>query len=134
MLMFLKGDPWWFSFFLFLTPVSFFLILKGAEVIVKGRSVTAIWFVSACAALSVLITALFTLFFRRAIPDAFLYFSLPFGALSFLSFEELMMVRGTIFGNAFVFNVGVICNALAVGCLIYFAEKLYGLKKELDKT
>lgn len=133
MFLFLNGDPWWISVSLFLTPLSFFLILKGAETVVRVKSVPALWFVSACAALSFLTTAFFTLFLGRAISEALLNFSLPFGALTFLAFEELMMVRGTMFGNAFVFNVGVSCNACAVGCLIHLAEKLYAFTKELNK-
>ncbi|HEY8560951.1 MAG TPA: hypothetical protein VIL74_11310 [Pyrinomonadaceae bacterium] len=132
MFLFLKGDPWWISVSLFLTPLSFFMILKGAEAVVRVKSVTALWFVSGCAALSLLTTAFFTLFLGRAVPEAFFNFSLPFGALSLLAFEELALLRGTIFNNALVFNLGVVCNACAVGCLIHLGEKLREFNKKLD--
>lgn len=131
MFIFFQKVPLWLIPFYLIIPFSLFLAAKGIEAVVRGKSMTATYFVAATLFISLGIAAFFVVFLNSQMPNWLLNFSLPFGAIAFFTFDEfpenLVLVR------AFVFVLGVFCNACAIGCLIEFAERMFRLNREINK-
>lgn len=131
MFLFAGKTPLYLSICYFLIPFSFFLGLKGIDLVIKRKSVIATYFIGIATFVSLMLAAFFILVLRVQVPYWCLNFSLPFGALAFWMLGDLpensVLVRG------FVLFFGISFNASAIGCLIAFGERLYRLNKQINK-
>lgn len=121
------NPPLWFMYSFLLIPLAVFLIARGIIIFLKGKSKVVTYFVKIPLILSSLIAISF-LILGKAVPDVFLYFTLPFGLVSMFLFT--LWSEESVIIIALVFLIGVFFNACAFGSLIKFTEDLFSWRKQ----
>lgn len=131
MILFFQNSASWLTPFFFIIPFSYFLTLKGIEIIVRKKSFRTTIFVGTVFIIVLCITAYFVLIEQIPIPYWLFNFTLPFGAGTYFIFDE--HPENSISVRAFAFITGLMMNACAIGCLIHIGEKLYRLNKKINE-
>lgn len=126
MLLLFHNAPVWLMFSFILIPLALFLVARGIFILVKDKSKTANFFVSASIISSFLIASYFSIL-GKEIPEAFSFLCLPFGLVAFI----LLSLEGenSTFILDLAFILGVFFNACAFGSVIAFVEKLSRRRK-----
>lgn len=131
MMLFFQGSNKWLVPFLFITPFSILLALKGLEIIFRRKSFVPAILVGTVLVIALAVAAFFIFIEKTPVPYWLFNFTLPFGAGTFFIFAEYP--ESSIFVRALAFVIGILCNACAIGCLIEFGKKIYRLNKEINK-
>lgn len=131
MFLFFQSSNNWLAPFLFITPFSLLLAMKGLEIIFRRKSFVPAIFVGTVLVMALGVAAFFIFIEKTPVPYWLFNFSLPFGAGTFFIFAEYP--ENSIFVRALAFIIGILCNACAIGCLIEFGKKAYRLNKEINK-